>query len=507
MSYADAWNLQRKGPVYSGPVTIVVDGLHEELVEIHEGMMLDDDCIEELTLDMSTVIQDIRFDRESWAGGERPTLEDAEEWKDALAMELDQPSELYGPESRLVVVDTNVLISLLPLCKSLVQIVNSSPALNITVIIPGIVIQELDGLKTSRKINIATRADGTQKHVEVSKLAREANNWLLQKMKEGCRCIRVQKETDTPRRPSWKVNRSGLTNDDLILECTKFFAAWYDITSANVMILTNDKNLALKALTEGIRVLSPGPGSKTEDLISEIYLHALPPNALIPNASTAKTAPPLSHGSWSTSSAQLDHGASGVIHIPSKNAQIDNKITGGTLSSSIDHRALEQEPPQRYATEATVPGDGAHPLSILQYQVFEYLKRVLPNVILENIQRAQNRQKSSEFSIWRNGRLEHIELPQGEEWRNWTLKECILWLGRVSPTTPTDRASYAASMNKLAEFVTPVGQKGGRRGELWGRGDWNGVVETLRGFCAAQDMDELSRAVEEAFVNGLRYQR
>lgn len=148
--------------------------------------------------------------------------------------------------SQLIILDTNVLISRLPWLKALVNQLLASPDVGTTLIVPGIVIQELDGLRNSQRTNNAKRSDGTTSVVQVAALARQANDWLLPIINRVA-CVRGQKSTESPR-GNWMYNRSGvrgpllpigapadptrtaqMENDDLILECAIYFARAHNL--------------------------------------------------------------------------------------------------------------------------------------------------------------------------------------------------------------------------------------------------------------------------------------
>lgn len=165
-----------------------------------------------------------------------------------------------------------------------------------TILVPGIVIQELDGLRQSTRMNDAQTSKGVRTQVSVATLARQANDWLLPIINR-LECLRGQKMTES-HRGNWMYNRAGvstehlsslrrrsdanrfrmvpqLQNDDLILECAHYFVHTNNLrpgargikigshgtpklnsfyTPEHVTILTYDKNLQLKAGVEGTNV-------------------------------------------------------------------------------------------------------------------------------------------------------------------------------------------------------------------------------------------------------------
>lgn len=135
------------------------------------------------------------------------------------------------------VLDTNVLISYLHLIQKLVQTQIQQHRRDVTLLIPGIVIQELDGLRARKE--------------SVSNAARRANDWLLP-LVNRVPCLRGQKTTDSPR-GNWMHNREGVSdytlslppadrtwesqfqNDDLVLECANHYIASCALTPGELI--------------------------------------------------------------------------------------------------------------------------------------------------------------------------------------------------------------------------------------------------------------------------------
>lgn len=122
-----------------------------------------------------------------------------------------------------VVIDTNFLIDNLKLVD---QLANLAPSYNFIIIIPWIVIQELDSLK----LKPATRTQ-----------SQRATDWIFKALQLHPNTIHAQKITETSHA------------DDGILECCRWF---YVNRGLVTVIATNDKNLRVKALVHSIRTIS-----------------------------------------------------------------------------------------------------------------------------------------------------------------------------------------------------------------------------------------------------------
>lgn len=104
----------------------------------------------------------------------------------------------------IAVLDTNVLISYLTLIQKLVQTLADRGRQDVVFVVPGIVVQELDGLR------------GRKESRGLSYTARRANDWLLPLINRIA-CLRGQKTSETPR-GNWMYNREGVCSSELPLQ-------------------------------------------------------------------------------------------------------------------------------------------------------------------------------------------------------------------------------------------------------------------------------------------------
>lgn len=142
------------------------------------------------------------------------------------------------------VVDTNFIISQLQTLEGLRQL---NHIYHHVLVIPTTTIAELDGLKSSDSTTIA-------KH------ARSGNMWIYKNLAEANSGIIGQKLRQRLNPDAYK--------DDSILDCCLYFK---EKLGCFVILLSNDKNLCLKALTEEILTVSYREGMTSELIASKSY--------------------------------------------------------------------------------------------------------------------------------------------------------------------------------------------------------------------------------------------
>ncbi|KAA8912652.1 hypothetical protein TRICI_003425 [Trichomonascus ciferrii] len=141
-----------------------------------------------------------------------------------------------------LVLDTNFLISHLPLLDEVREL---HPQYGHVIVVPWIVIQELDGLKESKRVSTYTTGKEKVQRSSVSHLARKATNWIYKQLAGNSTAVKGQKLTE--------INDLNLNGDDAILDCCRYFQKR---RNALTVILSNDKNLCTKSLVHGVRTIS-----------------------------------------------------------------------------------------------------------------------------------------------------------------------------------------------------------------------------------------------------------
>ncbi|KAJ3146250.1 hypothetical protein HDU89_006391 [Geranomyces variabilis] len=169
----------------------------------------------------------------------------------------------FGLHHLALVVDTNYLISYLSFLKDLMKWI---PTPKMLVVIPWVVVKELDSLKEPYKRKVAPLAQAVKDRVinplntindgatarpsaqdRLQDSARQATNFIQK--------LQVTKHPGLKGQTSYDylsdVNLSELNNDDRILECARFVRSRI---APNVLMMTNDKNLGVKSRIHGIDV-------------------------------------------------------------------------------------------------------------------------------------------------------------------------------------------------------------------------------------------------------------
>lgn len=143
------------------------------------------------------------------------------------------------PKETLFVVDTNFIISHLKTLESLRELCGSY---HHKILIPVTVIHELDGLKNC---NTLVHSDKTRLEEDLAILARRGTSWMYEHFANGNSGLQGQllKQRWNP----------SVANDDAILDCCKYFK---EKMGKFVILMSNDKNLCLKALVEEILTVS-----------------------------------------------------------------------------------------------------------------------------------------------------------------------------------------------------------------------------------------------------------
>ncbi|CCH61997.1 hypothetical protein TBLA_0G00480 [Henningerozyma blattae CBS 6284] len=152
--------------------------------------------------------------------------------------------------STIFVVDTNFIISHLNTLEGLRTL---SEQYHHTIMIPMTVVKELDGLKHSEKIvkhlkeQKRSNSHDDEEERAVGQLARWANSWIYKNLANRDSGIAVQRHSE-------KLDKTCI-KDDAILDCCLFFNQESSPFSL-VVLLSNDKNLCLRALGEDILTIS-----------------------------------------------------------------------------------------------------------------------------------------------------------------------------------------------------------------------------------------------------------
>ncbi|KAL1022829.1 hypothetical protein UPYG_G00032910 [Umbra pygmaea] len=192
---------------------------------------------------------------------------DSPEESATLSKEDDRQQEL------IIVMDTNILLSHLDFVKKMKS--HGLGALGRpTVLVPWVVLQELDALKNCKRFSSS-----------VAHLATPAVHYIytcLKTQEPGLWGQSMQQASQS----SYGLNAEN--NDDRVLQCCLQYQSLY--TEGAVILCTNDKNLCSKAILSGVKALSKADLVKEVDQLKSTGGHNLTPlHAQTPVRSPSQT--------------------------------------------------------------------------------------------------------------------------------------------------------------------------------------------------------------------------
>ncbi|WBW75231.1 RNA endoribonuclease involved in mRNP quality control Swt1 [Schizosaccharomyces osmophilus] len=192
-------------------------------------------------MEIDSIIDSINKDRSEnkYASSRPPSLSQILPKLDSISFASPKAKEILRPQG-LFIVDTNFLLSHLVLCQNLLEVL-SRQFPHIVILLPWVVLQELDGLKSDTKASCGY-------------LARQAHDFLLQCFRASLPNLRGQKLHER-----CSASESG---DNAVLDCCVYFQ---DEKLTPVNLLSDDKNLCIKA---AVHHVSSQSYSKTTDPIS-----------------------------------------------------------------------------------------------------------------------------------------------------------------------------------------------------------------------------------------------
>uniref|UniRef100_A0A060TBY3 ARAD1B12408p n=1 Tax=Blastobotrys adeninivorans TaxID=409370 RepID=A0A060TBY3_BLAAD len=147
-----------------------------------------------------------------------------------------------------LVVDTNFMVSHLDLVKEIRALLERQNLPKRAIVVPWVVVQELDGLKAKSS---------------VTHLARAANTWIYETLANRNAWVVGQKLTE--------IEDLSLKGDDAILDCCRYFQTKYN---ALTVILSNDRNLCAKSLIHEVRTVSYAEGMTADQIVQVVSAEA-----------------------------------------------------------------------------------------------------------------------------------------------------------------------------------------------------------------------------------------
>jgi len=128
----------------------------------------------------------------------------------------------------------------------------------------------------------------------------------------------------------------------------------------------------------------------------------------------------------------------------------------------------------------------SHPLDVLHLEVVEHFSQLLLAVV--------DRVGGPEVP-WHGPQSERVS-EHAPNWARigfaeWTPRECVQYLGRN-----TRSQAPAVELEKLENFLMYPDKRGGRKGQDWTRGDWDGCVQALECIGRCWEDKELGESAE-----------
>ncbi|KAG2056323.1 hypothetical protein BDR06DRAFT_952798 [Suillus hirtellus] len=348
------------------------------------------------------------------------TLKSIDEFSNSLTLRDVEMQAPLSEELTVVVLDTNILLEYLDVIQVFVTEVEER-GLPVLIIIPGVVIYELDGQKNRERL---------------SWFARRASSWLLKKVKER-RSVKGQALNETCKASgNWKKRDldaalefgSERSNDSLIIDCCKYF-----LRQRRTFLCSKDKLLIVEAESEFVLTISPSRNTFSSRDIAE---------ALFGAEAAARFKFSKYHATYQNSSENL------IQVIPAPEPDDDVMDVDDDVSS---------------VPQLLQP---SHSLDLLHVQVIDYFTGLL----LELVARVAGPDVRS-FGC-SNTASKHAPSYSRKDFATWGAVDCLDYLGakkRLPRTSP-----------RVDTFMTrPYEGVGARRGQDWSRRDWETALKGL----------------------------
>ncbi|KLO18095.1 hypothetical protein SCHPADRAFT_900080 [Schizopora paradoxa] len=339
-----------------------------------------------------------------------------------------------------LVLDTNVLLGYLEVLEQFVRDCEKCGA-PVQIIIPGVVVRELDGQKTS-------------KSTELGWNARMASTWILNELKEK-RIVKGQAYTETLQcSGTWKIrDADDVSNDDLIIDCCLYFRKIHPRT----VVISADNNLCSEALAQDVNIINPRDSKR-----------------------------------WSSRLLAFQ-----AFKDRQDIEQIVLNFSGpsDTRRSKRQQEALEKElgeqPPPRYV-EYEVDGmdidDGynadaepsrEHLLDDLHRQILSHFTALLSELARRAAPEVFSGKPVTSDDSMHSPVKTYSRMP-AKQWKAGDYVKLLSSTGLI-PTSATDgdKSTIRAGSTRLASFLTDAYEHSGRKGQEWSRADWYFCLEVL----------------------------
>ncbi|KIJ56698.1 hypothetical protein M422DRAFT_238313 [Sphaerobolus stellatus SS14] len=399
-------------------------------------------------------VQAIREARDNWSTRAVIVNDDSDSSAIISAIDVDMldVSSEYFVQEIYIVLDTNILLNHLSVVKGVVTCIEAEKGrLPIVILIPGIVISELDFQKNSTR--------------QIASAAREASKWLAKHIGSGRGRVKGQAYSQT-KLPSgdWR-QRVGLSNDGLILDCCKYFN---QIKQKDVLLCTGDNNLAVSASTNA----NSGLFLRGEAAVIRPTRKLFTAEQLLQSAIPGYEVPPSVRATMGRRDQDIG----------------DNEMGSEPAVQVMSHAAMEIDMDDVENPPTTV---GQH-RDELHRRLVEELRMHVRNITgkAAGLQRYR-REHESQYSPM--NRRYAGTLPTEADWRmDWSVRDCLKFLVKIPPSKP--KASWIfgdGDATSLADFVAISGERGARKGREWAKNDWTRNVTTIAELAGAFEYEGL----------------
>ncbi|RDB22560.1 Transcriptional protein swt1 [Hypsizygus marmoreus] len=370
---------------------------------------------------------------------------------DQLANEDVEMQAPLSESSTFLVLDTNILIHHFDV---ITQFVDDAERqfLPVIVVIPGVVIHELDGQKNR---------DG------LAWFARRASAWLLRKVKER-RVVKGQANEETCKRSgNWKVRDPGedfRTNDERIIDCCSYFRRY-----RRTFLCSADINLCIDAekTTTGIPTISPTQNWSSQEIAWILF------------------------GEYGIDLRRFE-----AYHISYKES---NSSLKKQPSPTMDDDMMMVDDDHSMSEVL----DPSHALDLLHIQVIEHFTRLFVELVarvggpeIHARGKTDDGTAASRYAPrWQSNRRHYSE---------WTISDILEYLNDKKPVPVTSP--------RVDVFLSkPYSERGARRGQDWARRDWEVALGGLAKIGDAweepsirESLRVLDRHVEGIFATKMR---
>ncbi|EJD01230.1 uncharacterized protein FOMMEDRAFT_169392 [Fomitiporia mediterranea MF3/22] len=337
-----------------------------------------------------------------------------------------------------LVVDTNVLLRYLDVLQQFAGDVDRVH-FPISIIIPGIVVEELDYQKNDKSRQLCWTA-------------RMASTWILSKLKER-RSVKGQAYKQTMQKSgSWKRRDPGTCNDDLIVDCCLFLR---EKQHHNVLAISQDNNLCTNAESQGILTLNPKTLTRWSSRSLARYLFGNDYPFLNEFSDYKETFRPR----------RVREALDDELGVPEVTKTITHEDDG--MEVDDDDFILKDPPPQHLL-------DDLHDQVIGHFGILlsELLQRVAPASLF-----TQAPSKSgAASSIYASS----SSCKPAKDWKANEILEYLCNARRVPRTaSAADVKELTSDYSRMINFFTHKYDPRGRSGQHWSRADWVSCLEKL----------------------------